>query len=267
MSEPPQPAAPGAAENAAIEAAARRTWATLSAGSEAIAKTNIRPICEHTFVRWDNLIDEEQRHLPGYRDPAVVRTFDAPEALGTRFYEVRAKSALNRVPAQSRMPFRWTVNPYRGCSHACAYCAHGETRVLMADATTKALAELEVGDRIYGTVRRRQLPPLRRHRGARPVGQHQARVPGHARRRNRADHERRPPLPRRPTRLEARCRRRAGRGTPPAPHPQQQAHRYRGLRRRTVAHAGLRTRLPMRADPGRRPRRLVLLRASWPPTR
>ena len=73
-------------------------------------------------MRWDNLIDEEQRHLPGYRDPAVVRTFDAPEALGTRFYEVRAKSALNRVPAQSRMPFRWTVNPYRGCSHGCFYC-------------------------------------------------------------------------------------------------------------------------------------------------
>src|SRR6185437_13730272 len=54
---------------------ARRTWATLTAGSEAIAKANIRPICEHTFVRWANLIDEEQRHLPGYRDPAVVRTF------------------------------------------------------------------------------------------------------------------------------------------------------------------------------------------------
>ncbi len=54
--------------------------------------------------------------------PAVVRTFDAPEALDTRFYEVRAKSALNRVPERSRMPFRWTVNPYRGCSHACTYC-------------------------------------------------------------------------------------------------------------------------------------------------
>jgi DNA repair photolyase len=26
------------------------------------------------------------------------------------------------VPKQSRMPFRWTINPYRGCSHACAYC-------------------------------------------------------------------------------------------------------------------------------------------------
>jgi DNA repair photolyase len=76
------------------------------------------------FVRWDNLTVEadEQARLPGYRESAVVRRFDAPEALETRFYEVRARSALNRVPAASRMPFRWTVNPYRGCSHACAYC-------------------------------------------------------------------------------------------------------------------------------------------------
>ena len=54
------------------------------------------------FVRWDNLkvTTDEQARLPGYAD-AVVRSFDAPEALETRFYEVRAKSALNRVPARS----------------------------------------------------------------------------------------------------------------------------------------------------------------------
>lgn len=76
------------------------------------------------FVRWSNLSEEadEQRRLPGYRDEAVVRHFDAPEALDTRFYEVRARSVLNRVPARSRMPFSWTINPYRGCSHACIYC-------------------------------------------------------------------------------------------------------------------------------------------------
>lgn len=80
------------------------------------------------FVRWDNLqIDTEPAGgeaaaLPGYTDDAVVRRFDAPEALQTRFYEVRAKSVLNRVPEKSRMPFRWTINPYRGCSHACTYC-------------------------------------------------------------------------------------------------------------------------------------------------
>ena len=75
-------------------------------------------------MRWDNLrIESEDEHqLPGYRDPAVIRRFDAPEALDVRFYEVRAKSALNHVPKASRMPFRWTINPYRGCSHACAYC-------------------------------------------------------------------------------------------------------------------------------------------------
>ena len=60
--------------------------------------------------------------LPGFREPAVVRTFDAPEALGINFYEVQARSAINKVPDRSQMPFRYTINPYRGCTHACAYC-------------------------------------------------------------------------------------------------------------------------------------------------
>ncbi|MEA2442894.1 MAG: hypothetical protein QOJ12_186 [Thermoleophilales bacterium] len=75
-------------------------------------------------MRWDDLTVEEDaaRTLPGYHDAAVVRTFDAPEALDTRFYEVRAKTVINRVPEASQVPFRWTINPYRGCSHACVYC-------------------------------------------------------------------------------------------------------------------------------------------------
>jgi DNA repair photolyase len=107
-------------------------------------------------VRWSNLTidEEERRRLPGYREQAVVRHFDAPEALDTRFYEVRARSILNRVPAQSRMPFRWTINPYRGCSHACIYCQSGDTSILMANGRTRRLAEIETGDRVYGTVRR-----------------------------------------------------------------------------------------------------------------
>lgn len=61
--------------------------------------------------------------LPGMEDAGLgpVRTFAAPEAMGTRFHEVRAKSALNRVP-EGPYGFGWTVNPYRGCSHACVYC-------------------------------------------------------------------------------------------------------------------------------------------------
>jgi hypothetical protein len=107
-------------------------------------------------VRWNNLsADVEQRtRLPGYRDEAVVRHFDAPEAMSTNFYEVRAKTILNRVPEASQMPFRWTINPYRGCTHACNYCGWGGTPILMADGRHKPLAELEVGDAVYGTVRR-----------------------------------------------------------------------------------------------------------------
>jgi DNA repair photolyase len=106
-------------------------------------------------MRWDNLkVDaDESRTLPGYREPATVRTFDAPEALDTRFYEVRSKSALNKVPKQSRMPFRWTINPYRGCAHACSYCISGDTPILMADGRTRPLADLKAGDAIYGTTR------------------------------------------------------------------------------------------------------------------
>jgi DNA repair photolyase len=75
-------------------------------------------------MRWSNLSleAEESARLPGYRDEAVVRHFEAPDAVPTRFYEVRAKSILNRVPAASQMPFRWTINPYRGCTHACTFC-------------------------------------------------------------------------------------------------------------------------------------------------
>ena len=77
-------------------------------------------------MRWSNLStevgEEERARLPGYREEAVVRHFDVPEAVQTRFYEVRAKSILNKVPEASQMPFRWTINPYRGCTHACRYC-------------------------------------------------------------------------------------------------------------------------------------------------
>jgi DNA repair photolyase len=59
--------------------------------------------------------------LPGVGDGTVVRTFDAPEAMGINFHEVRARSALNHVPG-GRYGFSWTVNPFRGCTHACTFC-------------------------------------------------------------------------------------------------------------------------------------------------
>ena len=64
--------------------------------------------------------------------------------------EIQAKSVLNRVDG---MPFRWSINPYRGCVHGCIFCLWGDTPILMADGTTKSLHKIAVGDEIFGTVR------------------------------------------------------------------------------------------------------------------
>jgi DNA repair photolyase len=103
-------------------------------------------------MRWDEQRVENDLRLPGVGDGTVVRTFDAPEAMGVNFHEVRARSALNRVPG-SRYGFGWTINPYRGCTHACAYCQSGDTQILMGDGRAKDLRDVRRGDIVYGTVK------------------------------------------------------------------------------------------------------------------
>ncbi len=110
-------------------------------------------------VRWDNLrLDVDRKDdrvtIPLFEQGAVVRTFDTPEFRGMTFYEVQARSIINRVPDASYVPFRWSINPYRGCSHACDYCMVGDTPILMANGRTKPIADVRVGDQICGTVRR-----------------------------------------------------------------------------------------------------------------
>ncbi len=105
-------------------------------------------------MRWSGqeLTAEEPSALPGLaRLSNLVRSVRTPEFAGITFHEVMAKSALNRVPSASDMPFGWTINPYRGCSHACVYCLDPETPILMADGRQKPLRQVEVGDSIYGT--------------------------------------------------------------------------------------------------------------------
>lgn len=64
--------------------------------------------------------------------------------------EIAVKSVLNRVKG---MPFKWSINPYRGCVHGCVFCQGPETPILMADGAPKQLHEIRVGDEIFGTVR------------------------------------------------------------------------------------------------------------------
>ena len=89
-------------------------------------------------MRWQGQrIDEtDAQALPGMENrTGFLRTVTTPEFAGMTFHEVLAKSALNHVPGPSKMPFNWTVNPYRGCSHACVYCfARGTHTYLDLDA-------------------------------------------------------------------------------------------------------------------------------------
>jgi DNA repair photolyase len=76
-------------------------------------------------VRWQGqLLDvDDASALPGMSSiRGLLRSVQVPEFPGVTLHEVRARSALNAVPAGSPMPFRWTINPYRGCLHQCLYC-------------------------------------------------------------------------------------------------------------------------------------------------
>lgn len=77
-------------------------------------------------MRWSGqeLTAEAPSTLPGLaRLNNLVRSVRTPDFAGITFHEVLAKSALNKIPGGGGpMPFGWTINPYRGCSHACVYC-------------------------------------------------------------------------------------------------------------------------------------------------
>jgi DNA repair photolyase len=109
-------------------------------------------------VRWDNLklvdpVRPDRLTAPLFDQGAVVRTFDTPGFRGITFYEIQAKSIINRVPEVSRVPFRWTINPYRGCSHSCSYCFARNTHTYLdfdygEDFNTQIVVKVNAEDRL-----------------------------------------------------------------------------------------------------------------------
>jgi DNA repair photolyase len=70
-----------------------------------------------TALRWTLAGDEAQTTLFDDGLPSGARDLPAVE-----YMHVRARTIISSVPPQSRMPFRHTINAYRGCTHACVYC-------------------------------------------------------------------------------------------------------------------------------------------------
>jgi len=94
---------------------------------------------------------------PRFLKPAIESVDDGwyrdevPDSIATQVRPEAARSIITRNDSPD-IPFEQSINPYRGCEHGCSYCCSGDTPVLMADGTARAISDLRVGDAIYGTV-------------------------------------------------------------------------------------------------------------------
>lgn len=110
-------------------------------------------------MRWDNQRVEGNGEQSLFGVSGLIRSVTSPEFAGVTFHEVRARSVLNRVPAASGVPFRWTVNPYRGCSHACRYCFARNTHTYLdldagADFDSQVVVKVNAPDVLAAQLRR-----------------------------------------------------------------------------------------------------------------
>ena len=88
------------------------------------------------------------------------RTFNTPHFRGIEFIEVEAKSIINQVPG-AYLPFNWTINPYRGCSHSCRYCFARVTHTYMdmnagKDFETKIVVKVNAPQLLWKELRARR---------------------------------------------------------------------------------------------------------------
>ena len=87
------------------------------------------------------------------------RTFDTPNFRGIEFIEVESKSIINHVPG-NYLPFNYTINPYRGCSHACKFCFARSTHTFLdmdagKDFETKIVVKVNAAELLHKELRRK----------------------------------------------------------------------------------------------------------------
>src|ERR1700754_3215624 len=112
-------------------------------------------------MRWDGQgVSVDDGALPGLQRIGFVRSVRTPQFEGITFHEVLCKSALNKVPSVSMLPFNYTVNGYRGCSHACRYCFARPTHEYLdldcgTDFDTQVVVKTNVADVLRRELSRR----------------------------------------------------------------------------------------------------------------
>ncbi len=112
-------------------------------------------------MRWSaQSLDVDDGALPGLARLGFVRSVRTPQFDGITFHEVLCKSALNKIPESAAgLPFRYTVNGYRGCSHACRYCFARPTHDYLdldsgTDFDTQIVVKTNVADVLRSELRR-----------------------------------------------------------------------------------------------------------------
>ena len=73
-----------------------------------------------TQLRWTTTNAPDRR--PALFDAVTERRVGRGAYRGLEFLHVESRTLINRVPNPGVLPFRYTINAYRGCSHACTYC-------------------------------------------------------------------------------------------------------------------------------------------------
>jgi DNA repair photolyase len=108
-------------------------------------------------LRWRLVEDEESGTL---FSPSSLgeRHIGTGEYRGMEFFHVNARTIVNKVPAASKMPFEYTINAYRGCSHACTYCFARPTHTYLGlgiggDFETKIVVKLNAVERLRTELR------------------------------------------------------------------------------------------------------------------
>ncbi|MGA8544327.1 MAG: Rv2578c family radical SAM protein [Mycobacterium sp.] len=112
-------------------------------------------------MRWDGQsIEVDDGALPGLERIGFVRSVRTPQFDGITFHEVLCKSALNKIPDAAALPFNYTVNGYRGCSHACRYCFARPTHEYLElncgnDFDSQIIVKTNVADVLHRELHRR----------------------------------------------------------------------------------------------------------------
>jgi sulfatase maturation enzyme AslB (radical SAM superfamily) len=102
-------------------------------------------------LRWP-LADEDEAGALFPDERRASRHVGTGEYRGLEFLHVNARKIINSVPGAS-LPFRYTINPYRGCSHACTYCFARPTHEYLGlgmgeDFETKIVVKINAVERL-----------------------------------------------------------------------------------------------------------------------